>query len=342
MGRLTAAGIRSEAMKIGFAKIGFAAAGKTPYTTHFKSWISGGFHGEMRYLERQAEKRCNPKLVMPGVRSVVVAALGYYSGDIPPAHPLAGRISRHALGDDYHPAVMNRLELLMRFIKSEAPEANGHCYADAGPVMEKIWCAEASVGWIGKHTGLVSRELGTRFFTGVIMLDVPLEYDGKCAPLCGNCRRCIDACPTGAIIEPYLLDARRCLSYLTIEFRGEIPSEISPLAGNRIFGCGECQDACPWNRFAVKPTIDELAPRAENLTPELLQLAGLSRDAFARRFAGSSVLRATRDGFVRNVIIALGNSRRADAVPALKAALTDESPLVRAHAERELYSPGHI
>jgi len=330
--RLTA-GIRNEARNIGFAKTGFAPAGKTPYMAYYRDWLRAGFHGEMRYLERQAEKRGNPELVFPGVRSIVVAALNYYSGEEPPELPLTGRISRYALGADYHPEVMNRLERLLRFIKREVPEANGRCYADAGPVMEKVWGAETSIGWIGKHSGLVSRELGTRFFIGVILLDIPLEYDEKSRSLCGGCRRCLDACPTGALVEPYRLDARKCLSYLTIEFRGTVPSELRPLFGNRIFGCDECQNACPWNRFALKTTVKELAPRKENIAPELLSLAGLSRGEFERRFAASPVLRAARDGFARNVMIALGNSRRAEAVPALKAALTDESPLVREHAE---------
>jgi len=199
-------------------------------------------------------------------------------------------------------------------------------------VMEKVWGAETSVGWIGKHTGLLSRELGTSVFLGVILLDIPLAYSGRSKTFCGACRRCLDACPTGAL-TPYRLDARKCLSYLTIEFRGSVPPEIRPLAGNRIFGCDECLNACPWNRFAVKTTVSELIPRKENIAPDLLALAGLSREAFERRFAGSPVLRATRDGFVRNVMIALGNSRSAEAVPVLKAALSDESLLVREHAE---------
>ena len=330
-GRLTA-NIRNEALKIGFAKAGFAPAGDTPYMTHFHNWLKGGLHGDMRYLERQAEKRGNPELVFPGARSVVVTALNYYSGEDPPPSPLCGRISRYAIGADYHSAVTDRLERLLLFIKSEVPEANGRCYADAGPVMEKVWGAETSIGWIGKHSGLVSRGLGTSFFIGVILLDIPLEYDEKSSALCGACRRCLDACPTGALVAPYRLDARKCLSYLTIEFRGAVPPELRSAAGNRVFGCDECQNACPWNRFAVKTTVEELTPRNENIAPGLLSLAGLSHEAFERRFVGSPVLRATRDGFVRNVMVALGNSHDAEAVPALEAALTDESPLVCEHA----------
>jgi len=332
IGRLTA-GIRNEALKIGFAKVGFAPAGKTPYMAYFRDWLRSGFHGDMHYLERHVEKRGNPELVLPGVRSIVVAALNYYPGEEYSESFPTGRISGYALGGDYHSAVMERLERLLRFIKSEIPETNGRCYVDTGPIMEKTWGAETSIGWIGKHTGLVSRELGTMFFIGVILLDAPLEYDDKSKELCGNCRRCLDACPTGALFAPYRLNARKCLSYLTIEFRGTVPLELRPLLGNRVFGCDECQNACPWNRFAVKTTVKDLMPRKENITPGLLSLAGLSNEAFGRRFVASPVLRATRDGFARNVMITLGNSRSAEAVPALKAALMDESPLVREHAE---------
>jgi len=334
--------IRNEAIEVGFSKAGFARAGKTPYMAYFHDWLSDGFHGEMRYLKRQAEVRGNPELVLTGVRSVIVAALNYHCGEDTSASrqsSLTGRISLYARGADYHSAVMNRLERLLRFIKNEVPGTNGLCYADTGPVMEKVWGAETAIGWIGKHTGLVSREIGTSFFIGVILLDIPLEYDDKSKAFCGTCRRCLDACPTGALVAPYRLDARKCLSYLTIEFRGNIPTELRPLIGNRIFGCDECRNACPWNRFAAKTTVEELMPRADNIAPELLSLSGLSRGSFERRFAASPVLRATRDGFTRNVIIALGNSRRAEAVPALKAALTDESPLVRDHA---LWALTHI
>ena len=330
--RLTA-GIRSEAARIGFAKIGFAPAGIPPHMSYFRKWLRSGFNGEMRWLERQVEKRGNPELVLPNVKSVVVVALSYYSGVYPQGSNLTGRVSRYALGEDYHSAVMERLEHLLRFTRTEIPKANGRCYVDTGPVMEKIWGAQTSVGWTGKHSVLAARDLGTRFFTGVILLDIPLEYDEKSDAFCGNCRRCLDACPTGALVEPYQLDVRKCLSYLTIEFRGHIPREIRPLVGNRIFGCDECLDACPWNRFAVKTTIDELVPRVENLAPQLLSLAGLSREEFEQRFAASPVLRATRDGFTRNVMIALGNSRCVEAVPALTSALADESLLVREHAK---------
>jgi len=339
--------IRREARRLGFSGVGIARAGATPapYAERLRAWLRQGFHGRMRYLERQAPKREDPGLVLEGVRSVVVAALGYHYA-APPATPpgappregLRGRISRYALGADYHPVAQGRLERLLAFVQSAVPSARGVCHTDAGPVAEKTWGAETSLGWTGKHTGLVSRRLGTRFFLGVILLDIPLDFDDKSKEFCGDCRRCLDACPTGALLGPYRLDARRCLSYLTIESREAVPRQLRPLAGRRIFGCDECQDACPWNRFAAPAPTDALAPRPENLSPPLPPLARLTRGEFERRFAGSPVLRATRDGFVRNVVLALGNAgcadeaARAEAVPALEAALRDESPLVRLHA----------
>ncbi|MDR1726599.1 MAG: tRNA epoxyqueuosine(34) reductase QueG [Acidobacteriota bacterium] len=342
--RLLTQKIRREALRLGFSEMGVARAGDAPGAGRFRAWLRDGFHGGMRYLERQEGRRANPGLVLAGVRSILVAAMSYHSDGAPAAaqqpegEGVRGVIGRYARGADYHAIVKGRLEGLLAFVRGEVPSARGVCHADTGPVAEKAWGAATSVGWTGKHTGLVSRRLGTRFFLGVILLDIPLDYDDKGKEFCGTCRRCLDACPTGALVQAYRLDARRCLSYLTIESRGEIPRGLRPLVGARIFGCDACQDACPWNRFAAATPVGALAPRAENLAPDLVPLARLSREGFARRFAGSPVLRATRDGFVRNVVVALGNvgasdeGARDEVVQALEAALGDYSPLVRAHA----------
>jgi epoxyqueuosine reductase len=198
--------------------------------------------------------------------------------------------------------------------------------------MEKIWGARTSLGWLGKHTNLITREQGSWFFIGVILLNLELEYDSQEDDYCGSCSRCIEACPTRAIVAPYVVDARLCISYLTIELRGPIPRALRPLIGNRIFGCDDCQEVCPWNRFAVPTPEREFWPRDGNVMPELASLVHLSNEEFNSRFRGSPIRRAKRDGFVRNVVVALGNSRRHEAVPALAQALKDNGALVRGHA----------
>jgi epoxyqueuosine reductase len=324
--------IREEAIRLEFSKTGIVSVRSVPDIERFTAWLEKGHHGEMRYLERQVEKRRNPDLVLPNAKSLLMLALNYYAGDEFADSPMKGRISRYARGDDYHSIVVNRLEALLSFIQSLEPSVRGRCYADTGPIMEKAWGAQTALGWLGKHTNLISRDFGSWFFLGVILLDIELEYDRIETSCCGSCRRCLEACPTGAIVAPYILDARLCVSYLTIELRGPIPRPLRPLLGNRIFGCDDCQVACPWNRFAVKSAVKEFRPREGNLMPELAPLVSLSPDEFKKRFQNSPILRATRDGFVRNVAVALGNSRSSEAVPALEKAIQDVSPLVRAHA----------
>jgi epoxyqueuosine reductase len=266
------------------------------------------------------------------VRSLVILAMNYHAGPPLTADPLKGRISRYGWGDDYHGLIADRLSMLLKFIVMEAPWARGLFYADTGPVMEKVWGAHSSLGWMGKHTNLITRELGSWFFIGVILLDIDLDSDAVQKDHCGTCTRCIRACPTGAIFAPYKVDARRCISYLTIELRGPIPKELRPLIGNRIFGCDDCQDVCPWNRFAATSAEHAFWPREGNCMPELSALATITEQEFARRFQGSPIRRAKREGFVRNVVVALGNSHDPAALPALRTALGDSSSLVRSQA----------
>jgi epoxyqueuosine reductase len=324
--------IREEAARLGFFKMGIAPVVSLPHDEHFRTWLQQGFNGEMRYLERQFERRRDPRLVFAGTRSLLVLATNYYTGDWLSDAPLKGRISRYAWGDDYHEAIKLRLDRLLTYIQSLEPSVQGCCYVDTGPVMEKAWGAQTALGWIGKHTNLISRNFGSRFFLGIIMLNIDLEHDSKETDYCGKCSRCISACPTGAIAAPYVLDARLCLSYLTIELRGAIPRNLRPLIGNRIFGCDECQDACPWNRFAKATSDKGFYPREGNAMPDLLPLARITPEEFSARFKDSPILRATRNGFVRNVVVALGNSGCIEAVPVLAEALRDASPLVRSHA----------
>ena len=323
--------IHEEALRLGFFKAGIAPARPLPDSERFTKWLRQGMYGEMSYLERQAPKRLDPKLVLDGARSILVLALNYYTTGSLSDSPLKGKISRYAWGDDYHAVAKARLESVLAFIKKLEPSARGICYADTGPVMEKVWGALSAVGWMGKNTTLISRSHGSWFFIGVILLNIEFEYDSGERNFCGRCNRCIQACPAGAIIAPYVLDARFCISYLT-QLRGPIPRPLRPLMGNRIFGCDECQEACPWNRFAVKTSEPEFHPRSGDFMPDLAPLVDMSMEEFSRRFKNSAIRQTTRDGFVRNVVVALGNSGCGAAVPALEKGLQDVSPLVRAHA----------
>jgi len=324
--------IRAEARRLGFFHVGIAPVDTAPRYDFFGRWIGDGFHGDMHYLARHAEKRKDPRCVFPEANSLLILGINYFSESRQIDSPLKGRISRYAWGADYHDIVRERLESLLQFIRSEEPSAEGVCYVDTGPVMEKAWAAQTTLGWIGKHTTLITKDRGSWIFLGVILLNIPLRPDPCEGNFCGTCRSCLDACPTGAIVAPYVLDARRCISYLTIEYRGIIPSSLRSLIGNRIFGCDDCQEACPWNRFARATSVKDFCPSGVCVMPELIPLAAITPEEFKQRFQKSPVYRATRDGFVRNVLTALGNSGNLEAIPVLERALTDSSPLVRATA----------
>ncbi len=324
--------IRSEALRLGFLGMGVAPAGPLPEAGRLDAWLHGSMHGTMEYMQRQAQRRKDPRLVLEDARSILVLAMTYHTEAGFPDEPRRGRISRYGWGDDYHDIVKARLKALRAFIESAAPEARCLEYVDTGPVMEKVWGAQTALGWTGKHSNLIARRGGSWFFIGVILTDLPLAYDTPERDYCGKCSRCIPACPTGAIVAPYVVDARLCISYLTIELRGPIPRRLRPLIGNRIFGCDDCQEVCPWNRFAVRSPEAAFRARPGNWMPDLAELVRISREAFEERFRGSPVLRAKRDGFVRNVAVALGNSGAPEAVPSLVSALADSSALVRGHA----------
>lgn len=331
--------IRREAHRLGFFRVGIAPAGTAPNYDFYRRWLADGYHGGMTYLARQARKRQDPRLVFSDARSLLVLGMNYFSGHRRTDSPLKGRVSRYAWGEDYHRVLRMRLEALLQFIRDEKPATDGLCYVDTGPVMEKAWGASTTLGWIGKHTNLISKDRGSWFFLGVILLNIPLRPDPGGGNFCGTCRSCIDACPTGALVAPYVLDARRCISYLTIEYRGIVPRHLRPLIGNRIFGCDDCQEACPWNRFARRTFGGNFLPSEERGMHDLIPLAGITPEAFKRRFGKSPVYRATRDGFVRNVLTALGNSGKREAIPVIEQALRDPSPLVRASA---LWALGEI
>lgn len=324
--------IREQAQALGFFNAGFAPAGPLPWAEHYRSWLQAGFHGAMGYMERQAPRREHPDRILANVQSLVLVGLPYYHPRVRATDTLVGRISRYAWGGDYHQLIGERLSRLLAFVRSQVPMVQGAGYVDTGPVMEKVWAAHTALGWMGKHTSVIARNYGSWFFIGALLLDIPLEYDVPVKNSCGTCSRCLQACPTGALVAPYILDARRCISYLTVEFRGIMPRELRPLIGNRIYGCDTCQDACPWNRKVASSGIKGLEPKDEMVAPHLFPLAHLSREAFDRCFERSPIRRITRDGWVRNVMIALGNSSDSACIPVVRKALDDASALVRIHA----------
>lgn len=303
-----------------------AAAGR------LQQWLTAQMHGSMAWLARDPERRSDPTRVVPEARTVLVVARNYYTGHPATEDPVTARISRYAWGDEYHEILGKAVRRLYDRIGELSPGAAGRYYVDTGPVMEKAWAEVAGLGWIGKHTNVIRRGEGSWFFLGAILLDIELDYGKPARDHCGTCTACIDVCPTGAIVAPYVLDARRCISYLTIENRGPIPREFREPIGNRVFGCDDCQDVCPWNRFAVSgASAAAFAPRPGNRAPLLMELFQLDINEFRVRFRNSPVKRAKFEGFRRNVAVALGNSGDPRAVAPLCRALRQDSPLIRGH-----------
>jgi epoxyqueuosine reductase len=328
--------MKRQALSLGFDAVGVAPIAPYPHADFFREWLARGWHGEMAYLDRNADKRLDPRQVMPDARSIVCLAKVYRTQDIPDEvrqRPSRGIISRYAWGDDYHDVLGAQARRLRDWIRQNGGEgADGRAYVDTGPVLEREAAMLAGLGWIGKNTMLLSRELGSYFFLAEIITNVAFEPDAPTTDHCGTCRRCLDACPTQAFPEPYVLDARRCISYLTIERKGAIPVEFREAIGNHVFGCDICQEVCPWNRKAPLADNAEYAPRDGLLAPKLVSLMGMDEEEFRRRFRASPVKRAKRRGLLRNVAVALGNSHDERAVPALAKGLDDAEPLVRAHA----------
>jgi epoxyqueuosine reductase len=298
----------------------------------------------MEWMERGEAKRRDPQVVLLGTRSVIVVALNYFQGveaGVSPAFtraaagtaattPMRGRIARYAWGDDYHEVIEKKLnsidELLRRY------GGRQRCYVDTGPVLERDYAAEAGIGWHGKSTMLVDTQLGTWFFLAEILTTLELTPDASQRDRCGTCRRCITACPTGAITEPHRLDARRCISYLTIELKGSIPLELRPLIGDRIYGCDDCLDACPWNRFARASSEIAFAARPAIAQMQLRDFLQLDEAGFRALFRGSPIKRIKRRGFLRNVCVALGNVGAESDLPFLERAKNDSEPLIAEHA----------
>lgn len=329
------------ARELGFDSCRVAVCSPPAHADAFEHWLAAGAHGEMEYMARGDEKRRDPQKILPGAKSMVVLALNYFQGveaGVSPADKDAagtaattfGRVARYAWGDDYHDVIAAKLDKIDIFLR----ELGGRqkCYVDTGPILERDHAAQAGIGWHGKSTMLIDEKLGTWFFLAEILTTLELPPDELTQDRCGTCERCITACPTGAITAPHKLDARRCISYLTIELKSSIPLELRPLIGDRIFGCDDCLDACPWNRFAQVSHESAFAARRSTTAFSLRDYLALNEAEFRNLFRNSPIKRIKRRGFLRNVCVALGNVGTSEDLPALRRAALDSEPLVAEHA----------
>ncbi len=327
--------IKNIARDLGFDPVGVASVDPPQHWAFYQSWLAMGYAGEMGYLGRNLDRRSDVRRILPSAKSILCVGLNYLpesDGHKNGGHP-TGQIARYARGDDYHDVMRDRLFELLSEIQRIEPSAEGRVYVDTGPVLERDFAERAGVGWFGKHTCLIDKGRGSWFFLGEIILNLDLEVDRPQLDHCGTCTRCLDACPTDAIVEPYAVDSRRCISYLTIELKGAVPRALRSDLGNWVFGCDICQDVCPWNRKHAEPTSEEAFQARPGLNaPDLVELLHLDQAAFSKRFKNSPIKRAKRRGLLRNAAIALGNVGGKTEVPALSDALKDDEPLVRQHA----------
>jgi epoxyqueuosine reductase len=324
--------LKEEAIKLGFDLAGTCRAVTPPGIVHFDRWLASGYAGEMHYIADRAEAYRHPRSVLDGVQSLLMLALVYRTVEPNVAHPGEGRISRYAWGRDYHDLIHDRLHKLADFHRRLVPGASVRGVVDSAPLLEREFAQLAGLGWIGKNTLLLNQKRGSWFFLAALLTTEELVYDEPATDHCGTCRACLDACPTGALVGPWQLDARRCISYLTIELRDAIPIELRQPAGDWLFGCDVCQDVCPWNRRA--PTTEEpsLQPGADANPISLSDLFSLTDAAFRARFRGTPLWRAKRRGLLRNAAIVLGNRPHPAARAGLLLGLRDPEPLVRAAA----------
>jgi epoxyqueuosine reductase len=321
-----AAHVKGAGRQLGFDLVSVGPADPPDHAAAFERWLDAGHAGTMAYLERGRDRRVEPQRVLAGARSVVACALNYLQG--PGVEGPTG-VARYAWGEDYHSIMEPRLRALADTIERVSPGSLARAYVDTGPLLERDLAARAGLGWIGKNTMLLHPDLGSFFFIGTVLTTAELAADAPLPDRCGSCTRCLDACPTAAFVDPYVLDARRCVAYLTIEHRGPIPAELRPSVGTWAFGCDVCQDVCPWNRRA--PVTGEAAfqPRVH---PPLAELLLLDEAAYRDHFRGSPLKRARREGLARNAAVALGNRGSAKDVPALAEALGHADPTIRGHA----------
>lgn len=329
--------LKEQARQIGFDLVGIAPAVTPPGYARFVDWLAAGFAGEMHYLPKYEQARAHPQTVLADVKSVVMVGMNYHQAPSRPASrastTITGRIATYAQGRDYHEILWERLDQLLAWVRQELPGSQGRAVVDTAPLLERDFARLAGLGWFGKNTMLLNKRIGSFFFLGALLLTIELPPDPPMeVSHCGTCTACLDACPTKAFPAPGQLDARKCISYLTIELKGPIPVELRPGMGDWVFGCDICQDVCPWNRKAPPGTETDLQPRPGQAEPDLLELLALTPAAFRARFRDTPLSRPRRRGLLRNVAIALGNLRAPASLPALLQALHDEEPLIRGAA----------
>ena len=329
--------IKRWGLDLGFQKVGISGIELEKDEVRLLEWLSAGHHGCMDYMQRHGTRRSRPQELIPGSSRVISARMDYWPATAASAQtvlsdPSLAYVSRYALGRDYHKVLRQRLQRLANRIIEQAGPIRYRVFSDSAPVMEKPLARNAGLGWIGKHTNLIDRQAGSWFFLGEIYTDLPLALDSESADHCGTCTACIEACPTGAIVKPYVLDARLCISYLTIEFRGSIPVHLRPLMGNRIFGCDDCQFVCPWNRFATDSQEPDFLPRNGLDDAELTTLFRWSEPDFLHKTAGTPLRRIGHEAWLRNIAVALGNApRAAEIIAALSNRQEHPSAIVREH-----------
>ena len=324
--------LKSFSESLSFNGFGVACPQLGKAGERFGKWLDAGYDGEMSYIRRGEEKRKNPDLVLEGVKSILCFSTNYYTVEKDMSyveHRDTADISVYALNKDYHDTITPRLRQMEQKIQQEFEGCRTRIYVDTGPILEKPLAQQAGLGWIGKHTNLLTKGRGSWYFLSEILTDVDLPPFQPADDHCGTCRSCIDICPTDAIIAPYVLDSKRCISYLTIELKGVIPFEFRKAIGNRIYGCDDCQIVCPWNSYAVRTDEPDFQQKQDTL--KLIDLIQINQEMFSRRFKGSPIKRIKRRGLLRNVAVALGNSGNKQAIPILLKVLDDEEPLIRAH-----------
>ena len=343
-----AANIKEWGRALGFQAVGISDTALDDAETRLLEWLAHGYHGEMDYMAKHGAKRSRPAELIPGTLRVISLRMDYYPPDAKDAGEVLqdgsrAFISRYALGRDYHKVLRNRLEKLAEKIRAAVGEFGYRVFSDSAPVMEIELAQKARLGWCGKHTLLLSREYGSYFFLGEIYISLPLPIDTPEKNYCGDCTRCIEICPTQAIVAPYQLDARRCISYLTIELKGSIPLELRPLIGNRIYGCDDCQLVCPWNRFAHKSVEADFAVRHGLDDVALTELFAWDETTFKEKLAGNPIHRIGHEQWLRNIAVALGNApKNAEVLAALQARAQHASPLVREHVAWALEQQGTL